>query len=132
MLPHETLPLKIRLLIAEENLKILYIYLYGVQWFIFQKTIGVSTKNSFLKSRFVVLHEIGHYIHWDTEPLAGVPFWKSYIEKRADQFALEVLLPQDELLDKFEWFEWDLSILEVYFWVEKAMIEKRIKQIFNI
>jgi Zn-dependent peptidase ImmA (M78 family) len=132
MLVHETLPTEIQNIIKYEDLSISYLYLFNIQWFLYKRNIWVNTNLNLYKARFIISHEIGHYIHWDCQNLIWVPFWKNLNEKKADNFALEILLPEDKLLEAGETYEWDLTVLEKVFWVEKELIEKRVKKLLNL
>jgi hypothetical protein len=50
-----------------------------------------------------------------SENVDMLPAWKSSIEKQADQYAIDVLLPLTELLDEGERYDWDLPKLEMVF-----------------
>ena len=129
MLAHETLPTELQNIIKYEDLSISYLYLFNIQWFLYKRNIWVNTNLNLFTSRFILCHEIWHYIAWDKKDLIWVPFWKNPNEKQADNFAMEILLPEDELLEACETYERDLNILEKVFWVEKELIEKRIKKL---
>lgn len=129
MQAHHTLPHKIQKFIKKEELSIHYLVLYSIHWFLYKKDIWINTSLDLYKKRFTILHELSHYIHWDSTDIVWVPYWKNPNEKRADNFAMKVLLPKRELLRELETHEWDLNILEKIFWVEKRVIEKRIKGI---
>ncbi len=132
MQPHETLPIKLSLYIKNESLKISYLNLKNTLGFLYQKEIWVNKNITFYKARFTIAHETGHYFYGHQNK--SYLFWKlfkSYDEKQADNFAMISLLPKKLLLEEYERYEWDLSILEKVFWVEMQVIEKRIKQIFQ-
>ncbi len=69
-----------------------------------------------------------HYTNGDKQTLVGVKFWHSEQEKKADLYAMDMLLPIDDVREMWEYYEWDLNKLEVHFWVERCYIEKRIKE----
>lgn len=128
----ETLPIPVQNIIKNEELTVNYLYLFTIQWFLYKKNIWVNINLNLYKKRFVIAHEVWHYINWNYQTLVWVPFWKNPNEKLADTFAIEILLPEDELLEACETYEWDLSILETIFWVERDIIEKRIKKLLWI
>lgn len=123
---HETLPNWIQYFIKSEKINIFYLNLQNLLWMLCNKNIWVNTKLNLYKKRFIICHELWHYIFgWDLD-FVWVPHWKNPYEKIADEFALDILLPREKLLEEFKNYEWDLYILEKIFWVEKSLIEKRI------
>ncbi len=126
---HDTLPTILKSYIKRENISISYLNLKNVLGFLYIKNIGINKNVNFYKKRFAIAHETGHYFYWDNMTLPWVAHWKSPEEKRADDFALKVLLPKKRLLEEFVHFDWDLTILEKIFGVEMILIEKRLKQI---
>lgn len=132
MLPHDTLPSKLHFFLVWSSINILYLDLEELWGFTYYKTIGVSKKINFYRQRWTIAHEIWHIVYWDPAVPIWVPHWKCYQENRADLFAVNILLPMDPLLEEWERYEWDLNKLEVVFWVEKCIIEKRLKQFFKI
>jgi Zn-dependent peptidase ImmA (M78 family) len=83
---------------------------------------------TFYQKRFTICHEIWHYYYWDIDSTAHHPDK----EKRSDNFAIDVLIPAEELIEQHKKYGKNLKILEKIFWVERKIIEERIKQIFNI
>lgn len=132
MQPHETLPTKLNNYIKLEKLKISYLDLDNTLGFLYKKNIWVNKNIHLYKARFTIAHETGHYYNWDQN--RWFIFWKlfkNYDEKKADEFALNMLLPKKELLEELEKYDWDLSILEKIFWVEIELIEKQIKKLIK-
>lgn len=130
MQPHETLPSKLSNYIKNESLQISYLNLKDTLGFLYMKNIWINKNIHLYKARFTIAHETGHYFYGHQN--RSYLFWKlfkSYDEKQADHFAMISLLPQKLLLEEYERYEWDLSILEKVFWVEMHLIEKRLKQI---
>lgn len=133
MKPHETLPTQLSWYIKKENLTISYLNLNNTLGFLYMKNIWINKNIHLYKARFTIAHETGHYFYGHQN--RSYLFWKlfkSYDEKQADNFAMISLLPKKLLLEEYERYEWDLTILEKVFWVEMQIIEKRIKQIFNL
>lgn len=129
MTPHESLPSSVQQTLYSEELTVNYLQLWGYSGFLYEKSININQNKHFYRQRWTICHELGHYIHWDTQTLIGVKFWHSEQEKKADLYAMDTLLPINELLEQAEYYEWDLNKLEIHFWVEKKYIEKRIKNI---
>lgn len=133
MQAHDTLPQKLKLYLKNEQISINYLDLKETFGFLYMKNIWVNKNIHFYKMRFTIAHETGHYFYWHQN--RSYLFWKlfkNYDEKKADDFAIKSLLPKNKLLEEFEKYDWDLSILEKVFWVEMQVIEKRLKIIFNI
>lgn len=132
MQPHETLPTQLSWYIKKENLKITYLDLNDTLGFLYIKNIWVNKNITFYKARFTIAHETWHYFYWHQNRSYLVwKLFKNYDEKKADDFAMKSLLPKNKLLEEWEKYQWDLSILEKVFWVEMQVIEKRIRQIFQ-
>jgi len=125
---HDLLPAPIQHIIKNEKLKISYLNLVNVHWFLYKKHIWINKNLNIYKIRFAIAHEIGHYMNWDS---FSIPFFNKISERNADNFAITVLLPEDKLLEEYENHWGDLNILEKVFWVEMNIIEKRLKQIFQ-
>lgn len=128
----ETLPLEVKNYIKFEKIKISYLDLDNVFGFLYWKEVFVNKNINFYKKRFNICHELWHHYYWDKCSICNLLWWKDFQERRADDIAMKVLLPKEQLLEEFEKYDWDLSILEKIFWVEMQIIEKRLKQIFNI
>lgn len=131
MQPHNTLPLIARRIIKNNHIEVFYLYLVWLWGFTYKNNIGVNSRLNLYRQRWTIAHELWHFIKWHSQTPVWVAFWKSLQEKDADQFAMEVLLPKKDLMSACEDYEWDLNKLEIVFWVERDIIEKRIKQIFN-
>jgi len=130
MSPQETLPLWIQLFIQDENIKIYYINLNNILGILINKNIWVNTNLHLYKKRFVIVHELAHYIFWWNSDLVWVPLWRNCHEKLADDFALDILLPREKLIKACEEYNWDSTILESIFGVDRKLIEKRVKKLF--
>lgn len=131
MQPHETLPTQLSWYIKKEKLKITYLDLNDTLGFLYIKNIWVNKNITFYKARFTIAHETGHYFydHQNRSYLVWKLF-KNYDEKKADDFAMKSLLPKNRVLEEWEKYNRDLTILEKVFWVEMQVIEKRIRQLF--
>lgn len=126
---HETLPTKIKTYIKKEDIAIFYLNLKNILGFLYTKNIWINENINLYKQRFAICHELWHYYYQDDLEKFWKSHWKSPEEKRADEYAMNILLPKKDLLEEFEKFEWDLTILEKIFWVESKIIEKRLKNI---
>jgi len=131
MQAHDTLPQKLKSYLKNEQISVSYLDLKESFWFLYKENIWVNKSIHFYKKRFTIAHELWHhfYGHQNRSYLFW-KFFKNYDEKKADEFALQSLLPKSKLLEEAERYNWDLTILEKVFWVEMFLIEKRIKQLF--
>ncbi len=122
------LPYSLTTAIKDNNIKIIERDM-TYNWAVYYEVIAINKKLNFYKTRWTLAHELWHF--FDTQeknPIA--PYLSRYKqEKFADNFAMSQLLPAKELEEKVKIYGWSLSELEVYFWVEKEIIEKRIKQL---
>ncbi len=127
---HETLPTRLKSYIRQEKIHISYLNLKNVLGFLYIKNIGINKNMNLYKIRFAIAHETGHYFygHQNRSYLLW-KFFKNYDEKKADEYAIENLLPEKELLEEFEKYEWDLCVLEKIFWVEMEIIGKFLTKI---
>lgn len=103
--------------------------LYSIDGFLVKKHIWINKHVNFYRQRYTCCHEIGHYVNGDLHDLPWIPHWKSEAEKKADEYAIACLLPDDRLLDEYEYYEGDLCCLEKVFWVERDVIYKRLSEI---
>jgi transcriptional regulator with XRE-family HTH domain len=65
--------------------------------------VVLNGDNHVTRRRFTLAHELGHWLLGDTRPLIveGDLGCDGEIEKRADRFALELLMPEDEVRQVF-------------------------------
>lgn len=133
MIPHETLPNEIKQIIKEENLKIYYLSIASL-WmlgFLYNKRIAIEENLTLYQKRFCILHEVGHYVCKHLFNQNVFYLWKWFEEKQADQYAIDTLLPVEDLLKEWERYGRDIGMLETIFWVEKDVVKTRLKQIFK-
>ena len=107
------------------------------------KLIGVNASKELAWKRFIIAHEIGHYVlHYDKEKDNGMyahrehKKGKNEIENEADFFAANLLMPRKKFIDKYkELKEKDLSIDEMIlllankFTVTQLMTKRRFEEL---
>ena len=78
--------------------------------------------------RFTLWHELCHFLLW--EQWLSINFWysKTYIEKRADDFSMKLLLPQKALIEAINEY-WNIPVLIEIFWVPENIIKRRISKL---
>lgn len=107
------------------------------------KLIGVNAKKDLAWKRFIIAHEIGHYVlHYDREKDSGMyahrehKKGKSELENEADFFAVNLLMPRDKFMNKYtELKDKDLSnedmvvLLASKFMVTQPMVKRRLEEL---
>jgi Zn-dependent peptidase ImmA (M78 family) len=107
------------------------------------KLIGVNSSRTLAWKRFIIAHELGHYVlYYDSENDNGLfahrenKKGKNKMENAADFFAANLLMPRKKFTDKYdELKKKDLSkddlifLLTNKFVVTKYMIERRIGEL---
>lgn len=131
--------------------KIFNIYIGGTTEKVFHhdKVIVVQAKEEFYHQRFIIAHELGHYLlDYIGNPTFEHPkkfFSKTYIKTEheysedilVDKFAAELLMPSRLFLQKYinimdysrNDIGYTVTYLSVYFEVEKDKIIKRIDEL---
>lgn len=94
-----------------------------VKWMvIWDDTIVVNSNLNKYSKRFILAHELWHFLFWDTK---DSKVWKEEKEKRADRFAIDLLLPTDELLRLYnKWY--DIKALSNIFKVPELVIKNKL------
>lgn len=129
-------------------------YVGGTTKKVFQhdKVIVVQDKEDYYHQRFIIAHELGHYLlDYIGNPIFENPkkfFSKTYIkadhqdsseEVLADRFAAELLMPARLFMQKYlnimdysqNNIEYTIAYLSTYFEVKKGSIRKRIKEVIE-
>lgn len=94
--------------------------------------IVINKNMSITRQRFTLAHELKHYLDWENAcAIRGVN--RTQIEKDANKFAAELLIPTQALIKSFI-KEKNTSALANKFWVSVQVMEIRLKNlglIFN-
>lgn len=106
-----------------------YIDFEKINWIIIWDRIWISKNISKEKQRFTLAHEFCHFLlkeKWaSTWPFASIEFR----EKRADTFAMNLLLPDKALIEAYNNYQ-NLPTLANMFWVPEKVVEKRLNNLF--
>lgn len=108
------------------------------------KLIGVAKNMPVQKKRFIIAHELGHYIlHYQDEEKEGrfahrdIHQGKDVIEQEADLFAACILIPRKDFKEKYETMKKAFTeenvkiILANYYNVPKESIDRRIEEVYG-
>lgn len=107
------------------------------------KLIGVNSDRTLEWKRFIVAHEIGHYIlHFKEKNMTGLYAHRDHkrghseIENEADFFAANLLMPRDMFKDKYnamkkiyDNYKEIVDALSRHYIVTAKMAERRIKEL---
>lgn len=107
------------------------------------KLIGVNAVQNLAWKRFIIAHEIGHYVlHYDKERDRGMyahrehKKGKSEMENEADFFAANLLMPRVKFMDKYKELKGKglsneelIVLLASKFMVTQPMVERRFKEL---
>lgn len=111
-------------------LEIDYIDFEKINWIIIWNRIWINKNISKEKQRFTLAHEFCHFLlneKWASRwPFASVEFR----EKRADTFAMNLLLPEKALKEAYNNYQ-NLPTLANMFWVPYKVLEKRLQILLN-
>lgn len=103
------------------------------------KLICVNSKDSFGHQRFTIAHELAHFL-FDYAPVQSDEYYNTYRtddvddekEQRANKFAANLLMPEEEFRAKYEELRYDddkLAKLIKYFEVSKKAVLLRIREL---
>lgn len=107
------------------------------------RLIGVNSSKSLEWKRFIIAHEIGHYIlHYSVEKDGGMFAHREHrkgkndVENEADFFAANLLMPRDKYIDAFNELknngialEEMITLLAKRFVVTQEMASRRLKEL---
>lgn len=112
------------------------------------KVILVSDREEYFHQRFIIAHELGHYLmdylsNHEYSDNPGKLFSKPYYSNKqndmqADRFAMELLMPQHQFTTQYlfaieESYDrrYTISYLSSFFKVTKSRVERRILEIMD-
>ncbi len=122
-------PIDIKSIVKQFWIKIINFDLWKVDWILFWNYIWINGKLSEPKQRFVIAHEFCHFLLSEKWYSRGIFHSKEQKEKRADKFAMKLLLPEKTLLEAWEEY-WNIPTLVNMFWVPAEVIKKRLNILF--
>lgn len=109
-------------------LTINYIDFEKINWIIIWNKIWINKNISKAKQRFTLAHELAHYLLKEKWVSSWMFACKDYREKRADDFAMRLLLPKKALLYAYKDFQ-NLPTLAEIFQVPCEVVEKRLNSL---
>lgn len=115
-------------IIEKEWIKIHKYDLWKIDWLLYRNIIWVNSKLSPVKQRFVMAHELCHFLLWEKWFSRWIFHSKDPKEKIADEFAMNLLLPNNALLKAYKEFQ-NIPCLVNIFWVPSEVIEKKLRSI---
>lgn len=92
------------------------------------KYIAVNSLISENDQRFAIAHEIGHYLYWDAWFTTSMLAKYDFREKRADDFARKLLMPECYVMECLENGYSSYEIADSI-WVPVRELEIRIKEV---
>ncbi len=93
------------------------------------EVIYIDEKLSEKEKRFILAHEFCHYLLNEKGFDFGILKIKNIKENRADNFAMDLLLPTKKLIEAYNEFE-NIPTLSDMFWVPEKVVEKKLNKIF--
>ncbi len=99
----------------------------------FWKSFILINKNLSQKlALFTIWHELCHFLLWEKWFSLQISFnKKDFIERRADRFALDLLIPTSEMIELVEVYNYDIFQLENYFWIPAEKIAIKLKDFYK-
>lgn len=101
-----------------------------------KSAIAINSKDSEVRQRFTLAHELGHFISYKFQEKVGSVFDERGVlaslgtdpeEIFANKFAAEILMPKKDFLKQIEESNGDINKVSEYFKVSKHAIEIRVK-----
>jgi len=124
------LPIDIEWIISDFWLSLDYFDFSTINGFIAWKHIAVNKSLCIAEQRFVIAHELWHFLDgeiWASTELFSTTDPK---EKIADQFAMDLLCPTFKVRELWEKYE-NIPTLSQIFLVSNEVIEKKLKQVYK-
>lgn len=111
-------------------IKVDFINFEKINWIILWDRIWINENLSIEKQRFTLAHELCHYILWEKWASIWMMWAIEYREKRADYFAMNLLLPNKALIAAYNEFENTPTIASM-FWVPVKIVEKKLESLIK-
>lgn len=80
------------------------------------------------QKRFVLAHELCHFLLWEKWFNLWILKIKTIEEKRADNFATSLLLPKKQLIEAYKEYE-NIPTISDIFWVPEKIIEYKLNKL---
>lgn len=124
--------INIERIIKEQWIILEFLELNKIHWLCFEGEkwwyIAVNINLDYPMQRFIMAHELAHALLWEKEFEPMLLSSSDTKEKRADNFAMAILIPENSLKEE-ACYCCDVSSLSKLFWVPKNIMKERIKKI---
>ncbi len=107
-----------------------YLSFEKINWIIIWNRIWINKNISKAKQRFTMAHELAHFLLKEKWVSSGMFACKDLREKRADEFAMKLLLPKRALLEVY-YEHHNLPTIAEVFQVPCEVVEKRLNKLLN-
>ena len=124
------LPIDIESIVSKVWLLIEYFPFNSINGLIHGNTITINSNLSLQEQRFTIAHELGHYVDWEIWASTGIFACTDFKEKRADQFAMDILCPTEQLKQLREEYE-NIPTIAQCLLVPESIVIKKLKIIFK-
>lgn len=123
------LPVDIESIVSKIWLVIEYFPFDSINGFIHWRTIAINSNLSLSEQRFTIAHELWHYVDWEIWTSTGIFACTDFKEKVADQFAMDLLCPTDQLKELWEEYE-NIPTIAQCLVVPESIVIKKLKLIY--
>lgn len=124
------LPIDIESIVSKVWLNIEYFSFEKINWIFSWKTIVINNNLSLAEQRFTIAHELWHYINWEVWTSIGIFACTDFKEKNADNFAMDILCPTEQVKDLWEEYE-NIPTIAQCLLVPESIVIKKLKLIFK-
>ena len=95
-----------------------------------KEIIFINPNLDIKKQRFVMAHELCHFLLWEKEVFKRPICVRPFQEVRADDFATDLLLPENRLKELIiDWY--DIFQISDIMWIPEKYVEQRYKKIIS-
>lgn len=119
-------------IIKENGVKIIEADTLEIEWifikFLKDPTIFISKNLTKKEKRFVLWHEFCHFLLWEVSLSINCLNQNDFIEKRANNFSVDLLIPTKKLLELYQEYE-NIPTLSDIFWVPEKVIEYKLNNL---
>ncbi len=123
------LPIDIESIVLKVWLSIDYFGFDKINGFISWTTIVINSSLNLAEQRFTLAHELWHYIDWEIWASSGIFACKELKEKKADEFAMNLLCPTKQFKELWEEYQ-NVPTVAQCLAVPESLIFKKLKHIY--
>ena len=123
-------PVNITGLINEFEIKLHEVDLWDFQGLRYKNYIATHYMLSRFMRRFVLAHELCHFIHWEEGFTTGIFSSCSFSERRADKFAIDLLCPSDITMELWNQYE-DITVIAKILEVPDIAVQKKLETLLH-